>query len=128
MPGLAVEGAGVETGAAKVDLAVNFQETFDGTGGAAGIRGAVEFALDLFDTETRGGVRRPPRTRSARRLGPALAPPQPGRRPLPDERHEILHAGTTPPATSRRPPSPSSSRRRSSGHRGPSPSSTARTP
>ncbi|MFF9348205.1 amino acid adenylation domain-containing protein, partial [Streptomyces sp. NPDC014734] len=91
MPGLTVEGAGVETGAAKVDLAVNVQETFTGAGEAAGIRGAVEFATELFDTETAVTLA----IRLERVLRAAAARPS---LPLsrldilsPDEHREILH-------------------------------------
>ncbi|WP_211719659.1 hypothetical protein, partial [Nocardiopsis sp. MG754419] len=37
---------------AKFDLAVGFVERRDGSGGAAGLSGVVEYACDLFDAAT----------------------------------------------------------------------------
>ncbi|MGW2028514.1 condensation domain-containing protein, partial [Streptomyces decoyicus] len=52
MRGLSAESAGVDTGVAKVDLAVNLLEVFGEGGEAVGMRGVVEFATDLFDRRT----------------------------------------------------------------------------
>ncbi|MBQ1082104.1 non-ribosomal peptide synthetase [Nocardiopsis sp. B62] len=42
----------VDTGVAKFDFAVGFVERRDGSGGAAGLSGVVEYACDLFDAAT----------------------------------------------------------------------------
>ena len=49
LAGLAVEPQAVETGASKFDLSLSLAEERDGSGGAAGISGALEYASDLFD-------------------------------------------------------------------------------
>ncbi|MFD0383481.1 condensation domain-containing protein [Streptomyces stramineus] len=56
LPGLAVEGMGVDTGVAKVDLAFNLEERFGDDGAAAGVHGVVEFATALFDRATAEAV------------------------------------------------------------------------
>uniref|UniRef100_A0A7L6B3T7 Amino acid adenylation domain-containing protein n=1 Tax=Micromonospora robiginosa TaxID=2749844 RepID=A0A7L6B3T7_9ACTN len=55
LPGLDIEFLPVERPAAKFDVDVMVAETFDGAGVAAGLRGTVTGAADLFDA---GSVRR----------------------------------------------------------------------
>ena len=56
LPGLAVAGMPAGDGAAKVDLALNLAEQHDGTGAPAGMRGILEYSLDLFDQAAAGQV------------------------------------------------------------------------
>src|SRR5260370_34849067 len=49
LPGVTVSVEPVDTGVAKFDLEFLFEEPFDGSGGLAG---TIEYASDLFDTET----------------------------------------------------------------------------
>ncbi|WP_093893525.1 condensation domain-containing protein [Streptomyces sp. Ncost-T10-10d] len=49
---MAFTGMPVGAPTAKFDLEVSFAEVFDSSGGAAGVRGAVTAAADLFDAET----------------------------------------------------------------------------
>ncbi|WP_346072797.1 non-ribosomal peptide synthase/polyketide synthase [Saccharopolyspora thermophila] len=50
LPGLSARVEGVDTGSSTMDLSFELRETFDG--GPAGIVGDLEFATDLFDTDT----------------------------------------------------------------------------
>ncbi|MFC4855948.1 non-ribosomal peptide synthase/polyketide synthase [Actinophytocola glycyrrhizae] len=52
LPGVDTEVSHVGIGVAKFDLTVNLHETRDEAGAPAGIGGAVEFAVDLFDDAT----------------------------------------------------------------------------
>ena len=49
LPGLTVAGVPAGGGVAKFDLTLNVSEQHDGTGAAAGVRGVLEYSLDLFD-------------------------------------------------------------------------------
>ena len=49
LPGLTVAGVPAGGGVAKFDLTLNLSEQRDGTGTAAGVRGVLEYSLDLFD-------------------------------------------------------------------------------
>ena len=49
LPGLTVAGVPAGGGVAKFDLTLNVSEQHDGTGAAAGVRGILEYSLDLFD-------------------------------------------------------------------------------
>ncbi|WP_375731156.1 condensation domain-containing protein, partial [Azospirillum sp. B506] len=52
LPGVTVSLEPASTGTARFDLAFNLRERRDADGGAAGIEGTVDFALDLFDPAT----------------------------------------------------------------------------
>ncbi|MHA7958668.1 non-ribosomal peptide synthase/polyketide synthase [Streptomyces sp. L500] len=52
LPGLRAEPDEIVTGVSRVDLTLNITETFGGDGSPQGIRGAVEYATDLYDAST----------------------------------------------------------------------------
>ncbi|MGW2982656.1 AMP-binding protein, partial [Streptomyces humidus] len=52
LPGLRVEPEEIVTGVSRVDLTLNITETFGDDGSPQGIRGAVEYATDLYDAGT----------------------------------------------------------------------------
>ncbi|MFD0969298.1 amino acid adenylation domain-containing protein, partial [Plantactinospora endophytica] len=52
LPGLGAAPVPVDTGVAKFDLSVVVAETHTADGGPAGVRGGIEYAVDLFDQET----------------------------------------------------------------------------
>ncbi|MFF4139715.1 amino acid adenylation domain-containing protein, partial [Streptomyces mirabilis] len=52
LPGLDVAVEPVELGSAKFDLTLQLAEESDADGGPDGLRGALEFAVDVFDRET----------------------------------------------------------------------------
>ncbi|MET8683179.1 amino acid adenylation domain-containing protein [Streptomyces sp. NPDC004732] len=52
VPGLGMETASVDIGAARMDLAFSLRERFTDNGRPGGISGIVEYRTDLFDAET----------------------------------------------------------------------------
>ncbi|WP_414945628.1 amino acid adenylation domain-containing protein, partial [Amycolatopsis sp. cmx-11-32] len=52
LPGLVVDGHDASTDAAKFDLGFNMREELSAEGRPAGLAGAIEYAVDLFDAET----------------------------------------------------------------------------
>ncbi|WP_369386594.1 non-ribosomal peptide synthase/polyketide synthase [Streptomyces sp. CG1] len=52
LPGLHTEPDEIVTGVSRVDLTLNITETFGDDGSPQGIRGAVEYATDLYDAST----------------------------------------------------------------------------
>ncbi|MEU4476410.1 amino acid adenylation domain-containing protein, partial [Micromonospora sp. NPDC023888] len=52
LPGLRAQAEEIGTGVSRVDLTINITESFDGKGSPQGIRGAVEYATDLYDAST----------------------------------------------------------------------------
>ncbi|MEV6347158.1 non-ribosomal peptide synthase/polyketide synthase [Actinoplanes sp. NPDC051851] len=52
LPGLRARADEIVTGVSRVDLTLNITETVDDSGAPTGIRGAVEYATDLYDPAT----------------------------------------------------------------------------
>ena len=52
LPGLRAEAEEIVTGVSRMDITVNVTETFGADGSPRGIRGAVEYATDLYDAST----------------------------------------------------------------------------
>ncbi|MFY1634817.1 non-ribosomal peptide synthase/polyketide synthase [Solwaraspora sp. WMMB335] len=52
LPGLRAEPEEIGTGVSRVDLTLNVTETFGADGAPQGIRGAIEYATDLYDAST----------------------------------------------------------------------------
>ncbi len=72
LPGLAVEPVRVETGTARLDLALNLRERKLADGTADGIEGIVEYSAELFDARSAGRLA----GRLARLLAAVAAEPQ----------------------------------------------------
>ncbi|MGW7068675.1 non-ribosomal peptide synthetase, partial [Streptomyces sp. NPDC054872] len=68
---LTLEQEGTPAETAKFDLSLSMHETQDADGGAAGLNGAFEFAVDLFDRATVEGIAE----RFGRLLSAAIAEP-----------------------------------------------------
>ncbi|ATL28461.1 Siderophore biosynthesis non-ribosomal peptide synthetase modules, Bacillibactin synthetase component F [Streptomyces formicae] len=71
LPGLTLEQEATPADTAKFDLSLSVQETEGVDGGAAGLAGAFEFAVDLFDRATVEGIAE----RFGRLLSAAVADP-----------------------------------------------------
>ncbi|MGI5392237.1 amino acid adenylation domain-containing protein [Streptomyces sp. CA-251251] len=71
LPGLAADGQPVDAGTAKFDLNFGLAEHRSPDGEPAGIRGRIEYSLDLFDRETVTGLA----DRLVRLLAAAVAAP-----------------------------------------------------
>ncbi|MFI1143124.1 amino acid adenylation domain-containing protein [Streptomyces sp. NPDC020780] len=56
LPGLTTGGIPVDPGVSKFDLSFTFTETYDESGAPRGMRGAVDYATELFDTATVRGL------------------------------------------------------------------------
>ncbi|MFC5143639.1 amino acid adenylation domain-containing protein, partial [Streptomyces aureoversilis] len=54
LPGVRVRTEEPSTGVARLDLTINVTETFEADGTPSGIRGAIEYATDLYDADTVG--------------------------------------------------------------------------
>ncbi|MFE4454560.1 amino acid adenylation domain-containing protein [Streptomyces sp. NPDC056796] len=52
LPGLTARGVPVDPGVSKFDLSFTFTETYDDSGAPTGMRGAVDYATELFDAST----------------------------------------------------------------------------
>ncbi|MGW0788750.1 amino acid adenylation domain-containing protein [Streptomyces sp. NPDC002911] len=56
LPGLTACGVPVDLGVSKFDLSFTFTETYDDSGTPSGMRAAVDYATELFDAATVGGL------------------------------------------------------------------------
>ncbi|WP_203183063.1 non-ribosomal peptide synthetase [Streptomyces pratensis] len=56
LPGLEAAGVPIDAGVSKFDLSFTFTETNDDSGRPSGMRGAVDYATELFDADTVSGL------------------------------------------------------------------------